>query len=102
MGAAAASKRRKVAKQGAHKRVQSQGSVARTKGAGAQRSVASRLAPMTPARVRAAKQKFEEGVLARGEASPVGAPLEPGATHEIVGRGPDGKPILKRRRFSVA
>jgi len=102
MGAAAALKRRKVAKQGARKRVRSQGSVAPTKVAGAQSSVASRLAPMTPARVRAAKLKFEQGVIARGEASPPGAPLEPGVTHEIVGRGSDAKPILKRRRFSVA
>ena len=64
-------------------------------------SVASQLPPVTPARVKAAQRKFEEGIVARGEAVPAGAPLGPGVTHEIVGGRPDGSPILKRRRFSL-
>jgi hypothetical protein len=49
----------------------------------------------------AAKKKFEQGILARGEAVPAGKPLPPGATHEIVGTAPDGSPVLKRKRFSA-
>jgi hypothetical protein len=64
-------------------------------------SVASRLPPMTPEKTKAAKEKFERGILTRGEAVPEGTPLPPGATHEIVGTNPDGTPILKRKRFSL-
>jgi hypothetical protein len=64
-------------------------------------SVASRLPAVTPAQVRAAKKTFDRGVLARGEASPAGEPLKPGATHVIVGSQEDGTPLLKRKRFSL-
>ena len=56
---------------------------------------------MTPQKVKAAKRKFERGVIARGEAVPKGKPLPPGATHEIVGTDAEGEPILKRKRFSL-
>lgn len=68
---------------------------------GAQPSVAAQLPPMTPEKVKAAKRKFERGVIARGEAVPKGKPLPPGATHEIVGTDAEGAPILKRKRFSL-
>ena len=64
-------------------------------------SVASRLPPVTPEKAKAAKRKFERGVIARGEAVPAGKPLPPGATHEIVGTDAEGAPILKRKRFSL-
>jgi hypothetical protein len=64
-------------------------------------SVASYLPPMTPEKIKAAKRKFERGVIARGEAVPKGKPLPPGATHEIVGTDAEGHPILKRKRFSA-
>lgn len=64
-------------------------------------SVASRLAKPTPAQVEAAREKFEQGVLKRGEAVREGEPLTPGATHEIAGTDAAGKPILKRKRFSL-
>jgi hypothetical protein len=64
-------------------------------------SVASRLPPMAPEQAKAAKRKFERGVIARGEAVPAGKPLPPGATHEIVGTDAEGAPILKRKRFSL-
>jgi hypothetical protein len=64
-------------------------------------SVASRLPAMTPEKAKAAKRKFECGVIARGEAVPAGKPLPPGATHEIIGKDADGAPILKRKRFSL-
>ena len=51
---------------------------------------------------KAAQAKFEQGLLARGEAVPAGQPLTRGATHEIVGKDGDGAPILKRRRFSIS
>jgi hypothetical protein len=52
------------------------------------------------ARARAA---FERGLLERGEAAVADetGKLPPGATHEIVGQDADGRPILKRRRFSI-
>src|SRR5215831_8956135 len=64
-------------------------------------SVASQLQPVSPAEIEAAQRKFEEGIVARGEAVPVGTPLHSGVTHVIVGRRPDGSPVLKRRRFSA-
>ena len=64
-------------------------------------AVASRLPATTPEKVEAAKRKFEEGVLARGEAVPAGKPLPPGATHEIIGTDANGRPILKRKRYSL-
>jgi len=57
--------------------------------------------PQRPAaKKKAAKAKFERGLLSRGEVVPKGAPLSPRATHEVVGTDADGRPILKRRRFS--
>ena len=72
-------------------------------------AMASRKKAATPKRrppasaegVAAAKRKFEEGVLKRGEAVPAGAALPPGATHEIVGKDAAGKPVLRRKRFSL-
>ena len=52
---------------------------------------------------RPAAELFVKGVLARGEAAKaVKGKLPPGATHEIIGKGEAGLPIIKRRRFSVA
>ena len=50
---------------------------------------------------RAAKEKFARGILSRGEAVPKGAPLSPGATHEVTATDSSGGPVLKRRRFSL-
>jgi hypothetical protein len=49
-------------------------------------------------------ERFAEGLLARGEAAQADADAElpPGATHEIVGYTKDGKPKLRRRRFSIS
>ena len=50
-----------------------------------------------------AAELFVKGVLVRGEAAKaVKGKLPPGATHEIIGKGEAGLPIIKRRRFSVA
>jgi hypothetical protein len=68
----------------------------------AQKTVAAQLPRVSVAKSVAAKKKFEQGLLARGEAVPAGKPLPPGATHEIIGETPDGTPILKRKRFSMA
>ena len=46
---------------------------------------------------------FEQGLVARGEAAPP-APdgsLPAGATHEVVGKRPDGTPVVRRKRFSA-
>lgn len=64
-------------------------------------SVASRLPAVTPEKAKAAKRKFERGLIVRGEAVPAGKSLPPGATHEIVGTDAEGAPVLKRRRFSL-
>jgi len=64
-------------------------------------AVAARPRTATPARVEAARRKFEDGVLARREAVKRGQPLPPGATHEITGRSESGRPVLKRKRFSA-
>lgn len=64
-------------------------------------SIASRLPEVTREQTESAKRKFEQGVVARGEAVEAGKPLPPGATHEIIGYRPDGSPILKRKRFSM-
>ncbi len=77
------------------------GGPASRRGKEAQGSIAARLPAPTAEEVEAAKRKYEEGIVSRGEAVPAGAPLTPGATHEIVGRTPDGRPILKRRRTSA-
>jgi hypothetical protein len=53
-------------------------------------------------KAKAAQAKFEQGILARGEAVPAGQPLTRGATHEIVGTAADGTPVLKRKRFSLS
>jgi hypothetical protein len=64
--------------------------------------VAAKLPKPTEEQVRAAKLKFERGLVKRGEAVPAGEPLPRGATHEIVGTDAAGKPILKRKRFSLS
>lgn len=64
-------------------------------------SVASHLPRIPREKTKAAKRKFERGVIARGEAVPEGTPLPRGATHEIVGTDAEGNPVLKRKRFSV-
>jgi len=63
--------------------------------------VAARLPKLAAVDIEAARRKFEQGILARGEAGPAGQPLPPGATHEIAGKREDGAPLLKRRRFST-
>ncbi|MFC5497650.1 hypothetical protein ACFPOE_08905 [Caenimonas terrae] len=67
----------------------------------AAKSVAAGLPPPAPGAAAAAKAKFVEGLVSRGEAVPAGQPLPAGATHEIVGKGADGAPVLKRKRFSM-
>jgi hypothetical protein len=47
---------------------------------------------------RAARLKYIEDLIARGEAVPEGEDIPPGATHVIVA-GENG-PVLKRIRFS--
>jgi hypothetical protein len=74
--------------------------VARKRKPTAGRSVASRLPEPTAAEEEAARRKYEDGLIARGEAVPAGAPAGPGVTHEIVGHTAEGRPILRRRRFS--
>jgi hypothetical protein len=56
-----------------------------------------------PERERKAKEAFERGILERGEAAVADehGKLPPGVTHEIVGHDAAGRPILKRRRFSM-
>jgi hypothetical protein len=48
-------------------------------------------------------ERFAEDLLTRGEAAEADedGELPPGATHEIVGYTKDGKPKLRRRRFSI-
>jgi len=50
-----------------------------------------------------AREAFERGLIERGEAAPADehGRLPPGVTHEIVGHNELGRPILKRRRFSI-
>lgn len=74
--------------------------IART-GAEKSPTVASQLPTLSAAQIQAAKEKYERGIMARGEAVEAGKSLPPGATHEITGRSPEGSPILKRRRFSA-
>lgn len=66
------------------------------------KAVASKLPRPSTAKVAAAKRKFEQGIVARGEAVQAGQPLTPGATHVIVGKTAAGTPILKRKRFSIS
>ena len=63
---------------------------------------ASRLAKGTPEQAQAAKRRFEDGVVKRGEAVAEGEPLTRGTTHAIVGTDAQGRPILKRKRFSLS
>ncbi len=58
----------------------------------------------SPEREALERKTFLEGLIARGEAVavPEGAPMPPGATHEIVGRTDDGQPVVRRRRFSLS
>jgi hypothetical protein len=50
-----------------------------------------------------AEAAFQRGLIERGEAAHVdeNGRLPPGATHEIVGYDAEGRPVLKRRRFSL-
>jgi hypothetical protein len=50
-----------------------------------------------------AREAYEKGILVRGEAAVADerGRLPPGATHEIIGHDENGRPILKRRRFSA-
>lgn len=54
-------------------------------------------------RQQKAKEAFERGILERGEAAVADehGRLPPGVTHEIIGHDAAGRPILKRRRFSI-
>ena len=54
-------------------------------------------------RQRKAKEAFERGIIERGEAAVADehGRLPPGVTHEIIGHDAAGRPILKRRRFSI-
>jgi hypothetical protein len=63
--------------------------------------VAARLPKLGQVKATAARRKFVEGLVARGEAVPAGNALPRGATHEIVGKTEDGAPLVKRRRFST-
>jgi hypothetical protein len=46
---------------------------------------------------------FIQTLIANGQAAPANpdGSLPPGVTHEIVGKTPNGLPILLRRRFSM-
>jgi|HubBroStandDraft_6_1064221.scaffolds.fasta_scaffold133915_2 hypothetical protein len=79
------------------------GSAARksTSASGAVPSAAALIPVLTPEQIEAAKRKYVQGIVERGEAVECGKPLPAGATHEIVGHEPDGTPILKRKRFSM-
>lgn len=59
--------------------------------------------PDAAERERRAKEAYEKGILERGEAAFADEQgrLPPGVTHEIVGHDETGRPILKRRRFSI-
>lgn len=63
--------------------------------------VAARLPKPSSAQVESARRKFEQGLAKRGEAVPEGEPLTPGATH-TVGTDAQGKPVFKRKRFSLS
>jgi hypothetical protein len=54
-------------------------------------------------RRRRAEEAYEKGILERGEAAKADehGRLPPGVTHEIIGYDQTGRPILKRRRFSI-
>ena len=54
-------------------------------------------------RRRKAQEALERGIIERGEAAVADEKgrLPPGVTHEIVGHDASGRPILKRRRFSI-
>jgi hypothetical protein len=54
-------------------------------------------------RQRKAKKVFERGIIQRGEAAVADehGRLPPGVIHEIIGYDAAGRPILKRRRFSI-
>lgn len=63
--------------------------------------MAAQLPPVTPGDAKAAKARFAQGAVKRGEAVPAGRPLPAGATHEVTGTDADGTPVLKRKRFSI-
>ena len=54
-----------------------------------------------PVRRTSAELHFTETTIIRGEAVPAGEALPSGATHEIAGHDASGRPILKRKRFSI-
>ena len=68
--------------------------------AGGGQSVVSRLPTVASKQAELARRKFEQGIVARGEAVEAGKPIPPGVTHEIIGYRPDGSPILRRIRYS--
>jgi hypothetical protein len=90
---------KRVGKRGAAK--QASGGAGASRRAREPGGVAGRLPGATAEDAAAAKRKYEEGVVSRGEAAPAGEPLGPGMTHEITGHAPDGRPLLKRKRFSL-
>ena len=57
-----------------------------------------RIVPADPATAAFVKGLVERGEAARPDAA---GKLPAGATHEIVGDGPDGLPIVVRRRFNA-
>jgi hypothetical protein len=61
---------------------------------------AKETAPRTVRR-STAELHFTETTIIRGEAVPAGEDLPSGATHEIAGHDASGRPILKRKRFSI-
>ena len=54
---------------------------------------------MTKKTKESAKKKFERDLIERKEA--VEGKLPPGATHEITGKDEKGRPVIKRRRYSI-
>jgi hypothetical protein len=72
-----------------------------TSGKKSESPVADQLPQTTAEEEKAAKKRFAEALVARGQAVPKGQPLPPGATHEIVGYDDEGTPIVERRRFSL-
>jgi hypothetical protein len=58
--------------------------------------------PDDPPDDEAARRRFVEDLVIRGEVVPAGTdPLPPGVTHEYVDDGEGGPPTVRRRRFSL-
>ena len=64
-------------------------------------SVADQIPTPDAAEEQRARDRYVQGVVNRGEAVPEGTPLPPGATHVITGQDADGKPIIRRKRYSL-